>query len=69
MWNVKLSGMASAGTRWKTADLSKMQDKDTTLRAEVARNILMTGHLGKKKTLDRIQQRFYWPSMFHDVSN
>ena len=32
MWNVKLSGMASAGTRWKTADLSKMQDKDTTLR-------------------------------------
>lgn len=36
---------------------------------EVAHNILMAGHLGKKKTLDRIQQRFYWPSMFHDVSN
>ena len=34
---------------------------------EVANNIPMAGHLGKK-TLDRIQQCFYWPSMFHDVS-
>ena len=35
---------------------------------EVAHNIPMAGHLGKKKTLHRIQQRFYWCSMFHNVS-
>ena len=35
---------------------------------EMVHNIPMVGHLGKKKTLGRIQRRFYWPSMFHDVS-
>ena len=35
---------------------------------EVAHNITIAGHLGNKTMLDRIQQRFYWPSMFHDVS-
>jgi hypothetical protein len=27
----------------------------------------IAGHLGIKKTLQRIQKRFYWPSMKHDV--
>ena len=27
----------------------------------------MAGHLGKKKTTDRILRRFYWPRMFHDI--
>ena len=29
----------------------------------------MAGHLGRKKTTDRILQRFYWPGVFRDVKN
>ena len=28
----------------------------------------MGGHLGSKKTLDRLLSRFYWPGIIHDVS-
>ena len=34
---------------------------------ELAHSIPMAGHLGKRKTLQRILQRFYWPSIFKDV--
>ena len=34
---------------------------------EVAHNIPMARHLGKKKALDTIQQWFYWSSMFHSL--
>ena len=28
----------------------------------------MGGHLGRKKTLDRLLERFYWPGIIHDVN-
>ena len=34
---------------------------------EVAHDIPMAGHLGKKKTLNRILQRFFWPGITTDV--
>ena len=34
----------------------------------LAHDIPMAGHLGKKKTADRILQRFYWPSLHRDVA-
>ena len=34
----------------------------------LAHDIPMAGHLGKKKTADRILQRFYWPSLYRDVA-
>ena len=30
---------------------------------EMAHSIALAGHLGKKKTTDRVLQRFYWPTM------
>ena len=36
---------------------------------ELAHSIPMGGHLGKKKTTSRIQQRFYWPTIHHDVAD
>ena len=27
----------------------------------------LAGHLGKEKTLQRIMQHFYWPSLYKDV--
>ena len=34
---------------------------------EVAHDIPLAGHLGRKKTLNRILQRFFWPGITHDV--
>ena len=34
----------------------------------LAHDIPMAGHLGKRKTADRIRQRFYWPSLYRDVA-
>ena len=34
---------------------------------ELAHQIPLAGHLGKKKTAKRILQRFYWPTVFCDV--
>ncbi len=42
----------------------------TDLRGEVlklAHTIPLGGHLGKRKTADRILRRFYWPTLFRDV--
>ena len=42
----------------------------TALRPAVlklAHNIPIAGHLGRKKTTDRILLRFYWPGVFQDV--
>ena len=35
---------------------------------EMAHSIPLAGHLGKKKTTDRILQRFYWPTMYKDIA-
>ena len=35
---------------------------------ELAHDVPMGGHLGSKKTLDRLLSRFYWPGIIHDVS-
>ena len=35
---------------------------------EVAHGSIFGGHLGVKKTKDRIQTNFYWPGMHNDVS-
>ena len=34
---------------------------------KLAHDIPMAGHLGRKKTTDRILQRFYWPGIYRDV--
>ena len=42
------------------------------LRCEVMRqmhNTLLSGHLGRKKTKERISQRFYWYEMREDIHN
>ena len=36
---------------------------------QLAHSIPLGGHLGKKKTADRILRRFYWPSLFRDVAD
>ena len=36
---------------------------------EVAHDIPMAGHLGRRKTIGRILQRFYWPGIYRDVSD
>ena len=33
----------------------------------LAHDIPMAGHLGKKKTADRLLNRFYWPGLYRDV--
>ena len=44
-----------------------MPCRPTVLR--LAHNIPLAGHLGRKKTSDRIMQRFYWPGMFRDIED
>ena len=34
---------------------------------KLAHEIPLAGHMGRKKTAQRILQRFYWPSLFKDV--
>ena len=36
---------------------------------QLAHEIPLSGHLGKKKILQRVLQRFYWPSVCRDVAN
>ena len=35
----------------------------------LAHTIPLGGHLGRKKTVDRIMKRFYWPTLFRDVAD
>jgi hypothetical protein len=34
----------------------------------VAHEIPLAGHMGKKRTVQRVLQRFYWPSVYRDVA-
>ena len=34
---------------------------------KLAHTVPLAGHLGQKKTADRILKRFFWPRIFHDV--
>lgn len=43
------------------------QCREGVLKA--SHDIPLAGHLGKKKTLNRIKQRFYWPGMSKDVTD
>ena len=36
---------------------------------QLAHSIPLAGHMGRDRTLQRIQQRFYWPSLFHAVDS
>ena len=36
---------------------------------ELAHRIPFAGHMGRDKTARRIQQRFYWPTLFKDVAD
>jgi len=35
---------------------------------ELAHSIPLAGHMGKNKTIGRILQRFYWPTVYKDVA-
>ena len=35
----------------------------------LAHGIPLAGHLGKKKTTERIARRFYWPTMHQDIAD
>ena len=35
---------------------------------EIAHNLSMSGHLGIRKTYNRILQHLYWPCLKHDVA-
>ena len=41
------------------------QCRESVLR--LAHSIPLAGHVGKRKTADRILQRFYWPTLFKEV--
>ena len=43
------------------------QCRPTIMR--VAHETPLGGHLGRKKTIQRVAQRFYWPSLYRDVAN
>ena len=43
-----------------------MQCRNTVL--QLAHDIPLSGHLGKKKTTQRLLQRFYWPTIHRDVA-
>ena len=34
----------------------------------LARETMMSGHLGTKKTLDRVEAEFFWPGIYGDVA-
>jgi len=40
--------------------------RNTIMR--LAHDTIMSGHLGSRKTVDRILQRFYWPGIYADVA-
>jgi hypothetical protein len=42
------------------------QLRDMVLK--LGRDIPLTGHLGNKKTRDRIMQHFFWPGIFNDIN-
>ena len=42
------------------------QCQEAVLR--LAHEIPLSGHLGKKKTVERVLQRFYWPTLHRDVA-
>ena len=52
----------------RTIEQLILPTKCRKLALEVAQDISMGGHLGRKKTLDRLLARFYWPGIIHDVS-
>lgn len=52
----------------QTAEQLILPRKCRKLALELAHDIPMGGHLGRKKTLDRLLARFYWPGIIHDVN-
>ena len=36
---------------------------------QLAHDIPMSGHLGKKKTAKRVLQRFYWPGLYRNIQD
>ena len=41
----------------------------STVMKLVAHTIPLGGHLGKKKSGERIMRRFYWPTLFRDIAD
>lgn len=42
------------------------QCRETVMR--LAHSIPLAGHLGKNKTISRVLQRFYWPTVYRDIA-
>ena len=52
----------------RTIEQLILPTKCRKLALEVAHDTPMGGNLGRKKTLDCLLERFYWPGIVHDVS-
>ena len=52
-------------SRFRWGGGTSNQCREAVLR--LAYEIPLSGHLGKKKTVERVLRRFYWPTLHRDV--
>ena len=55
------------GEDWREVEQLVLPQQCRRAVLELAHSIPLAGHLGKKKTAQRLLQRFYWPTLFKDV--
>ena len=59
--------MPVGGEAWREVEQLVLPQQCRRAVLELAHSIPLAGHLGKKKTAQRLLQRFYWPTLFKDV--
>ena len=59
--------------QWRPPELDSEQDVDQLVLPKgilkLSHSIPLAGHLGRKKTLRRVTQRFYWPTVVRGVAD
>jgi hypothetical protein len=67
--NLQRAAISNAfnGQRARWGYFSTMRTKGTTRRCAVCHDYIMEGHLRRNWTIDKVQQRFFWRSLTHDV--
>ena len=53
---------------WRSCEQFVLPKKYRPMVLQLAHDIPLGGHMGIKKTKDRILQRYYWPGIFKDVA-